>query len=89
MNLDTFVAELHVAAHLSSADERLSAIQALYERTRRETAEECAAICDDRAMECEIKTESESDEDEITELRSLAWQFAVLASRIRETISGG
>jgi hypothetical protein len=40
-------------------------------------------------MECEIKTESESDEDEITELRSLAWQFAVLASRIRETISGG
>jgi DNA-binding LytR/AlgR family response regulator len=67
----------------------ITMIEDAWRSADRAAREECAEICDDRAMECEIKTESESDEDEITELRSLAWQFAVLASRIRETISGG
>ena len=45
--------------------------------------EACAMIADARAMRCEEKTATAED-DEVTELRSLAWQFSVLAAEMRK-----
>lgn len=46
--------------------------------------EACARIADAKAMRCEEKVAGAEDEDESIELRSLAWQFSVLAAEIRE-----
>lgn len=66
-----------------------------YAPTAPETLDECASdawnaalqraayICDTRAMKCEAKTREAEDCDEITELRSMAWQFSVIADQIR------
>lgn len=51
---------------------------------REDEREQCAAIADARAMRCEAKTATAEDEDEVTELRSLAWQFSVLAAEMRK-----
>ncbi|KVW92639.1 hypothetical protein [Thiobacillus denitrificans] len=51
---------------------------------REDECEQCAAIADARAMRCEAKTATAEDEDEVTELRSLAWQFSVLAAEMRK-----
>ena len=40
---------------------------------------ECAQIADARAMRCEEQV-TDADEDERTSLRSLAWQFSVMAA---------
>ena len=58
----------------------------LLARVRRVIAAEreaCAAIADVRAMRCEAKAAAAEDDDEVTELRALAWQFSVLAAEIR------
>lgn len=47
--------------------------------------EQSAAICDERAMKCERKTVDAEDDAEVTELRSMAWQFSVLAAQVRDT----
>ena len=46
--------------------------------------EACASIADARAMRCEAKTADAEDDDEVTQLRSLAWQFSVLAAEMRK-----
>ncbi len=49
-------------------------------------SEACAAIADARAMRCEGEAQGYIglDEDEVTNLRSLAWQFSVLAAEMRK-----
>lgn len=51
---------------------------------REDEREQCAAIADARAMRCEAKIATSEDEDEVTELRSLAWQFSVMAAEMRK-----
>lgn len=46
--------------------------------------EACAKIADERAMRCEAKAADAEDKDEEINLRSLAWQFSVLADEIRK-----
>ena len=46
--------------------------------------ETCAKIADARAMRCEEKTADADDDDERINLRSLAWQFSVLAAEMRK-----
>lgn len=46
--------------------------------------EACAKIADSRAMRCEEKTALAESADEVTELRSLAWQFSMLADEMRK-----
>jgi len=50
---------------------------------REDEREQCAAIADARAMRCEANAAVAEDEDEVKELRSLAWQFSVLAAELR------
>lgn len=47
---------------------------------------ECAEICEARAIECARKINHDEDSYESTTLRSMAWQFSVLANKIRATI---
>ena len=49
-----------------------------------EEREACAEIADTRAMRCEKKTVIAEYADEVNELRSLAWQFSVMAAEIRK-----
>jgi hypothetical protein len=51
---------------------------------RTEEREECARVCDERAEKCSVKLETTDDQDDRTELESLAWQFSVLAAEIRK-----
>lgn len=48
--------------------------------------EACAQIADARAMRCEDMAQGYIglDEDEVASLRSLAWQFSVLAAEMRK-----
>lgn len=48
--------------------------------------EACAEIADARAMRCEGEAQRYIglDEDEVTSMRSLAWQFSVLAAEMRK-----
>ena len=46
--------------------------------------EACAKIADARAMRCEEKASMAEDTDDANELRSLAWQFSVLADEMRK-----
>lgn len=60
--------------------ERFAALVAAAER------EECAKVCGDRAMRCELEANQamESGErDESSALRSTAWQISVCADAIR------
>lgn len=66
------------------SDGKLAITQKQLERFAVFVVEDCAAIADTRAMRCEEKVAGAEDEDESIELRSLAWQFSVLAAEIRE-----
>jgi len=59
-----------------------------WDAATRAEREACAAIADTRAMRCEEKTVLAEDADEVTELRSLAWQFSVLAAEMRKRSNG-
>ena len=56
----------------------------LWTDAARAEREACAAIADARAMRCEAKAALAEDADEVTRLRSLAWQFSVLAAEMRK-----
>lgn len=58
-------------------------IRQMAQAFREDEREECAKLADARAMRCEKKTELAEDEDEVTELHSLAWQFSMLAAEMR------
>lgn len=45
--------------------------------------ERCAKICEQRAQRCEAMARDADDQDDVSELRSLAWQFNELARAIR------
>ena len=46
--------------------------------------ERCAQVCDERANRCAAKADTTDDKDDINELKTLAWQFSVLADEIRK-----
>ena len=60
--------------------ERFAALVAAAER------EECAKVCDDKAMHCETKAQEAieaGERDEVSAIRSTAWQISVCAAAIR------
>jgi hypothetical protein len=58
----------------------------LAEAATKAEREACAAIADARALRCEGEAQGYIglDEYEVTNLRSLAWQFSVLADEMRK-----
>lgn len=55
----------------------------------RDAEEACAQVCDARARKCAVKADdTDCDEDDRLNLRSLAWQFTVLADEMRKRLTG-
>lgn len=62
-----------------------SALTAAIEAARAEEREECESICKARALKMENEAEAEdADHDDVTSLRSTAWQLTVAANEIKE-----
>jgi hypothetical protein len=62
-----------------------SAAEFAFKYQDRSARQECAEICRKRSITCE-ENALNADPDDITYLRSLAWQFGVLANDIQATI---
>ncbi len=54
-----------------------------YEEGAKAEREQCAKVCDDRAMANENAANKCDDKDDISSLRSAAWQMTVCAKAIR------
>ena len=61
--------------------ERFAALVAAHER------EACAKVCDDKSIHCEKKAQEAieaGEHDEVSAIRSTAWQISLCAAAIRE-----
>ena len=84
--LEWFAALVAAAERDRIADEAKHIIKRAEARGAAAEREACAKVCEDKAMHCETKAQEAieaGEHDEVSAIRSTAWQISVCAAAIR------
>lgn len=84
MNFDEWMKTRYPAYRANDDSVFLRELRDVWFAATKTTFEQCANLCDERAMKFEFKTADAESYAEKTDLRSRAWDFSVLGAIMRE-----